>query len=194
MPILQYVLQDPTDIVLQGEQMRKSVFDPVDIEKPSSMMGADLQSGLIPIVQDDDAFAPMNSFICQSILSVRRMKNNTLQQRVNAGIATPCGGWVSADFPPLLVRFIQATDLWSVSGVTNNSAGSPLAECRVVALETGRIAAEGVAEVGETISNGSGVYSIPVPLNTAYQLTAYKPGSPDVAGITRNDVTPAATG
>lgn len=195
MPILKYVPQDPTDVVLQGEQMRQSVFDPIDLEQPSAMLGRFLPSPLLSIVQDDDAFSPMNSFICQSVLSTRRMKNNILQRRANAGIATPCGGWVSADFPPLLVRFEQANVLWAISGTTRDSTGAALGDCVISANDSGRGTVDAVqTEVGQTISDGSGLYSLPVPMNTAYQLTAYKAGAPDVAGITRNDVTPIAVG
>jgi hypothetical protein len=41
-------------------------------------------------------------------------------------------------------------------------------------------------------SDGSGLFSIPVR-NAGFQLTAYKVGSPDIAGLTRNDVVPTAT-
>ena len=46
--------------------------------------------------------------------------------------------------------------------------------------------------VAETISDGSGNYSVEVPMNTAYQATGYKAGAPDVAGITRNDIVPVS--
>lgn len=212
MPILKYVPQDPTDLVLQGEQLRQSVFDPIDIERPSSMIGGFLPSGLRSIVQDDDAFAPMNSFICLSVLSMRRMKSNTLQRRANAGVATPCGAWVSADFPPLLTRFEQASDVFTITGQTVTGAGAALAGCRVVVYETGRIAVTAVPPeqyhsagntspgtwespspvVAEAISDGSGNFSILVPMNVAYQLTGYLTGSPDRAGITKDTVVPTA--
>ena len=44
--------------------------------------------------------------------------------------------------------------------------------------------------VAEAISDGSGNFAIAVPMNLAYQLTGYLTGSPDRAGVTRQDVVP----
>lgn len=202
MPIILNPIADPTDRIVPGEQLRQSVFDAPDPEQAVSMMGAYFQTALMRLVADEDGFAPMNSFICTTRVGVRRAKNGDLQIRVNGGIATPCGTWLSLDWSPLLLRFEQASVLWAISGVTKDSTGAPLGSCRVVAHETGRLAMDSGfgavgpegSVVGETISDGSGNYSIPAALNTAHQLTAYKAGAPDVAGITRNDVVPVAVG
>jgi hypothetical protein len=190
MPILLYVPQDPTDVVMQGEQLRQGVFDPVDLETPSAMPGAAFVSGLQSIVQDEDAFAPMNSFICINRLAIRRQKSQELQRRANAGISTPCGAWIPLDFPPLLRRFEQATDKWQIIGQTRTGAGAPLGAVKVLALETGRLNIPGAPVVGEALSDGSGNFAVDVPMHVAYQLTGYQVGFPDVAGITRNDVVP----
>lgn len=84
---------------------------------------------------------------------------------------------------------VQSTTLFIISGTTRDSAGAPLGNCRVVVLETGRLAVTGCPVVAEVISDGSGLFSVVVPMDVGYQLIAYLPGSPDVAGITRNDVT-----
>jgi hypothetical protein len=141
-------------------------------------------------VDDEDSYAPMNSFIEGNLLSIRRRRDGQLAFRVNAGIATPCGAWIWLDYTPLINPFEQATDRFVIAGITKDGTGSALGGCRVVALETGRLAVSGCPIVAETISDGGGNYSIEVPLNTAYELIAYKPGSPDVAGITRSDVVP----
>lgn len=194
MPVLLSVPQDPTDLVMAGEQMRMSAMDdPVAFGIP--LAGAPIEAGFSSLVPDEDRYPPMNSMIEANRLSMRRLKSGRLQMRVNAGIATPMGAWIWNDYPPLILRFDQASVLFAISGVTKDSAGSPLGGCRVIAFETGRMeVGEGESMAGETISDGSGNYSIPVALNTHHQLTAYLPGSPDVAGITRNDVTPSAVG
>lgn len=194
MPILQYVPRDPTDLVLQGEQLRMSVED-----RPVSVIGSVLGGGLAPdgltaIVADEDAFAPMNSMIDGNRLTMRRSKNGELQMRDGAGIVSPCGAWIWLDYTPLLNPLLWAAQRWLLSGVTKDATGAPLGNCRVVVLETGRLAVCGAPVVAETISDGSGNYAVDVPMNTAYEAIAYKPGSPDVAGITRADVTPAANG
>lgn len=120
--------------------------------------------------------------------------------RNNACIATPTGAIIvvpPSDECPIQINneIGQSTIRFALEGITKDSAGVALGSCRVVAFETGRIEQDGVeSDVGATLSDGSGNYSIPVALNTAYQLTAYKSGAPDVAGITRNDVAPSAVG
>lgn len=85
----------------------------------------------------------------------------------------------------------QSYQVFALTGVTKDSTGAALGSCRVIAFESDRISSDLVeASIRETISDGSGNYSIPAR-RIAYQLTAYKPGSPDVAGITRNDVVPS---
>lgn len=188
MPVILNVPQDPTDLVIAGEQLRQSVMDfPVALGAP---MFEPPISRFFSLVGDEDGYPPMNTFLEGNRVSIRRAKSGEMQVRDQAGIATPCGAWISNDWSPLVNPFEQATDRWLISGVTKDDAGSPLGNCRVVALETGRIQKDGSAIVGETISDGSGNYTIEVPMNTAYEVIAYKPGSPDVAGITRNDIVP----
>lgn len=69
----------------------------------------------------------------------------------------------------------------TISGQTLDSNGSALANC-YVELE---LSSSG-AQVATTISDGSGNYSFLVGNGATYQATAYKVGSPDVAGITVN--------
>ena len=82
---------------------------------------------------------------------------------------------------------------FKITGITKDSAGTPVGGCRVVAYETATMGYGLSNSVdGETVSDGSGNYSIDVSSNPiTYTVIAYKAGSPDVAGITRNDVTGA---
>jgi hypothetical protein len=76
-----------------------------------------------------------------------------------------------------------------ISGTTFDRLGStPVAGCRVVAVDTGSIGfgKSGII-VAETVSDGSGTYSIQVT-SRAVQIYAYLPGTPDRAGISRNDI------
>ena len=71
-----------------------------------------------------------------------------------------------------------------ISGVTKDSTGAPLANCVVTLYRT----ANDVC-VEEITSDGSGNYAFsPVGLGQLYYIVAYKAGSPDVAGTTRNDL------
>lgn len=69
----------------------------------------------------------------------------------------------------------------TISGRTLDSTGSALANC-FVELE---LVSDGT-RMATTISDGSGNYSFQVGNPVCYQCTAYKVGSPDVAGITVN--------
>ena len=196
MPVIRVVPQDPTDYVLQGGQLLLQpdayrwesnwsplINDPPDRLPltPTTLIAGSQNFGMV-----DVAAMPVGP----------RASDQAVEKgiRSNACISTPCGAiipvllghqWFWNDIGQTTVRF-------AVTGVTKDSAGAALGNCRVVGLETGRIETSGAPVVGETISDGSGNYTLPVPMNTAYQCMAYKPGSPDVAGITRADVTPGA--
>jgi hypothetical protein len=186
-PIINYVPQDPTDTVIQGEQLRVAGFDArpnfqgnVQILDPLGALGE--------ITQDADAFLPMNQFIEINRLSIRRNRLGGFQIRNNAGICTPCGEWVSLDTSPLLLQYQQATVHWRISGVTRDAYGAPLSGCAVWALETGRLNVGGVPVVDQETSDGSGNYALDTATNSLHQVIAYKSGP--LAGISVNTVTP----
>ena len=214
MPVLIPSLPDPSDIVMQGESMRVSVT-PISFDGPANapiIPAATAPVGFSSIVPDEDGFLPMNSFVESNLLAIRRANNGQLQIRANAGFSTTSGTWLVADFNPLLMTIYWASNRWTLAGVTRDSTGAPLGTCVVKVHETGRLAvlssppktfdsagnpnpmrwSDPISMVAETISDGSGNYSVEVPMNTAYQATGYKAGAPDVAGITRNDITPVS--
>jgi len=81
------------------------------------------------------------------------------------------------------------THRFILSGVTYDQLGTiPVAGCRVLILEAGALA-QGTSTVvlAETVSDGSGNYSVQVP-GRSVQVHVYLPGSPDRAGVSRNDV------
>ena len=201
MPIIIYVPQDPTDLIMAGEEMRASVLD-MNVSMQTAVQSVSITAWSTSIVTDEDHFAPMNDSIDGNRMAIRRAKSGELQMRSGAGIATPTGGWIYNNYAPLIGPCMFATNLFAISGVTKDSTGAALGNCRVIALETARLAVDGglgvvgpdSPVVSETYSDGSGNYTLPVALNTAHQLTAYLPGSPNVAGITRDDVTPTHVG
>lgn len=70
----------------------------------------------------------------------------------------------------------------TLTGITYNLlTASPLGGCTVHVFETAND-----LELGETISDGGGNFSITVPVNPPlpYYIVAYKKGSPDVFGTT----------
>ena len=72
----------------------------------------------------------------------------------------------------------------TITGQTLDSTGVALASCTVV-LE---LSSDG-SRVASTTSDGSGNYTfVSIASGTNYQLNAYLPGSPDVAGITLNTI------
>jgi hypothetical protein len=86
----------------------------------------------------------------------------------------------------------QSYQVFTLTGTTTDGAGAALGNCRVIAYQTGwQYAGNAPVIIAETTSDGSGNFSM-LLRNIDYQLTAYKPGSPDLAGITKNNVTPVA--
>jgi hypothetical protein len=69
----------------------------------------------------------------------------------------------------------------TISGVTRDSAGVPLAACRVELFRS-----SDDVKVGETTSDGGGNYTFRVGLGQQYYAIAYQGGSPDLAGTTVN--------
>jgi hypothetical protein len=72
-----------------------------------------------------------------------------------------------------------------LSGVSKDSAGSVLANCRVLIFRT-----EDNSFIGETTSDGSGAWSVSMMKGGPLFVVAYKAGAPDVAGTSRNDLVP----
>ena len=71
---------------------------------------------------------------------------------------------------------------FTISGVTKDSSGNPLANCVVHLFRTGDDSA-----VAKTTSDGSGNYSFTLGDNAGnFYVVAYLPGAPDVAGVTVN--------
>lgn len=75
--------------------------------------------------------------------------------------------------------------VWKVSGVTKDSTGAVLAACVVDVFKTSSDVIQGT-----NTSNANGEYLVQVPTQTNHYAVAYKVGSPDVAGTTRNDLSP----
>jgi hypothetical protein len=192
MPVLRYILQDPTDVVLQGEQLRQSVLDPNNLPAfaVGMMMGNPTLSGFPEVLQDEDAFPPMNSYCEVGMISVRRMKNGVLQQRANAGISTPCGAWASNDWSPLLLNSVGGYERLSLAGVSRDGTGAALDACTVKVFRT-----VNDTKAFETVSDGSGNWAVadvgvePGP----FYYVEYKAGTPDVAGTSLNTNVPTKT-
>lgn len=84
----------------------------------------------------------------------------------------------------------QSYQVFTLTGTTVNGSGAAVGDCRVIAYQSGwRYVGAGTKIIAETISDGSGNFSM-LLRNIDYQLVAYKEGSPDLGGVTRQDVTP----
>lgn len=76
-----------------------------------------------------------------------------------------------------------------ISGITKDSAGVALGNCRVILIETPT-----ELETDDVMSDGAGNYITQIPKGlsqpqtTTWRIVAYHAGSPDVAGTTRNDL------
>jgi hypothetical protein len=97
-----------------------------------------------------------------------------------------------AEFGLKIYETQQSYQVFTLTGTTTDGSGAPLGNCRVIAYQTGwQAVGAGPVIIAETVSDGSGVFSM-LLRNIDYQLTAYKADSTDLAGITKNNVTPVA--
>lgn len=86
----------------------------------------------------------------------------------------------------------QSYQVFTLTGTTTDGTGAPLGNCRVIAYQTGwQYVDNAPVIIAETVSDGSGAFTM-LLRNIDYQLTAYKAGGTDLAGITKNNVTPVA--
>ena len=94
----------------------------------------------------------------------------------------------------LLERFVETTRRWFLIGVTKDSTGAALGNCRVNVMQTDKIVMNpdilGNPIIADVVSDGGGNYSVQTSNNRPFQIMDYKTGSPDVAGITVNTVIP----
>ena len=74
---------------------------------------------------------------------------------------------------------------FSISGITRDSAGASLANCRVELFVTARD-----VSIAETVSGSFGSFAFDMPGTGPFYLIAYKAGGPDVAGTTVNTIMP----
>jgi hypothetical protein len=70
-----------------------------------------------------------------------------------------------------------------LSGVSRDNFGVALGFCRVMAFRT-----NDMSFVGETTSDGSGNWTMPMQKSGLFFLVEYKSGSPDVAGTSVNTI------
>lgn len=88
----------------------------------------------------------------------------------------------------------QNYQVFQLNGVTTDGVTlAAVPNARVIAYQSGwRYVDGGTKIIAETVSDGSGNFTM-LLRNIDYQLVAYKEGSPDLAGVTRQDVTPVVT-
>lgn len=150
--------------------------------------------GITPVIEQVDGFSPVSlpwaplTEIPSPSAPPSQFSNQAFKQWWTIRKGNPHfayslrGGW----------RGPLAQESCVISGTTIDSAGLPLGNCRVVVFEASKIMfnadVQGNPVVVETVSDSLGAYSVVVRGGRSYQLIAYKDGSPDVAGITRDDV------
>lgn len=203
MTVIRYVPPDPTDLVMQGEQLRLTAIAggvhaaPAPIAMMPMLSGvADACVACAPkLVAGEQSYAPMAGAYPSPTRDVLPDPFAGTLIRANAVICGRNGEIIPIPLGQRLMdSFVESTQRWVIAGVTRDSAGAALGNCAVIAFETGRLTKDGTPVVAQTISDGSGNYSVDVPMNTLYELTAYLVGSPDRAGVTINTVTPTANG
>lgn len=194
MPVIIRVPQDPTDLVLQGEQMRSSALgQPVDVFPPACTIVEPAVNNA-PIVAGAQQFFPMLDHYFVPTEDVFADATSPLV-RTNGVICSPCGAMIEIPFGVTLMQPTpQSTVQWVISGITRARSGFPLGFCEITVMEVGRIKQEADPVVAQTVSDANGAFSVSVPMNVAYVVMAYKSGSPDTGGVSIRTVMPTAAG
>ena len=207
MPIIRQLPSDPFDLVIQGEQFRMNALASNVITNGAAAIIGTATANLSSIDSDIiTSYQPLNIIVAgeQNMLSmvgsyptpnveVLQSQEQLSQIRNNALISTPTGALIFIQIGMhIMDTFVESDQRFQITGTTKTSAGAPLANCRVILFETSRLADTSMPIVEEIVSDENGNYTLIVPNNGNFQLIAYKPGSPDVAGITRSDVQPTS--
>lgn len=207
MPVIRWILPDPTDLVIQGEEMRlnslggsvmASQLGPLQashINQIASQWGPlildDAENTIV--IAGDETYAPMHPDFTPYDARQRSIFQRSMIA-ANAVLCTPCGAIVPINkgvSGRLINNFVQSTSRWLIIGVTRDGVGAALGNCAVTMMETGRVYVDGAPVVAQTISDVSGNYSVEVPLNTAYWGLAYKDDTTDGSGASINTLTPS---
>lgn len=191
MPVIIAVPQGVTDLVLQGEQMRTAaLLQPVDAPPMAGLVSNAIEAS--PLLAGAQSFFPMLDHYFVPTEDVFADAVSPLA-RANAVICTPCGATVGVPLGlHLMGATLTSTGLWVVAGVTRSAGGLPLPFCDVIVMEVGRLTVDGMPVVARGTSDANGAYSIFVPTNVAYQVLAFKSGSPNVSGVSATTVIPTA--
>jgi hypothetical protein len=151
-------------------------------------MGLDI-SGLDRLVQDEDQFLPMNSFVETSRLGVARGKEDGPVIRNNAGVMSTVGAWIPVmrnECGPMAQR-PGAWAVFSLTGVSRDNTGSALGGCTVKVFRT----ADDTKAPFDTVSDASGNWSVNVGAERGpFWLREEKDGSPYRAGTSINTLVP----
>ena len=200
MPVIRYIPQDPFDLVIQGDQMRATAVKSMVGAVAAPIVLGMLLAGPIataPVIAGEQNYLTtfLGADTCGGypVPTVEVMQGLTDNSIIgnNAQIATPCGALVPVQIGLHIMNgFVQATNIFTLTGQTLDKTGAALANCTVTVEEIGQQFTGAASVVAYAVSDGSGNYSTTLPRNTAYQATAYLTGSPDRAGITKNNVTP----
>jgi len=186
MPVILPSLADPFDLVIQGDELRSFATAQV-VDAPSPIVvsgGQDVMMGAVtPMIEDDEV--SLGVYTQAGNIDILRSEYDGSMIANNACIMTPCGARVFIDRGHALINpFIQSTNTFTLTGITRDSTGAVLGNCDVIIFKTGDD-----VKVAQTISDGSGNYSVVLPTNSRHYVVSYKTGSPDVTGATLNTLT-----
>jgi len=196
MPVILAVFSDPTEYVLQSEEMRDGALQqPVSIaaglvQTLPVVVSDSLYTGAsTPLVANEQLYTPMASDMQKTISD---------QQGLSFGfglaaMCSPCGLTVPFDMNPhrcMMEDFGQGTEQWLITVQAQDTTGAIIVGARVVAFETGRIAKDGAPLVAEGITDGSGNVTLTVSANVAHLVVGYVSGSPDKGGTTSQILSP----
>jgi hypothetical protein len=188
------VPQEPTNLVIEGEQLRQESYVQATDPARSVMAGFQTQTLLsfaAPVFDEEDFSPPMINLVATVDSRVSDVVGRGV--RANAGVACTSGAWLPVRANECLAQTMSARPgAWerlSLVGVSRDSSGVALGTCTVKVFLTGNDVKQ-----FETVSDASGNWSIDVGANPGpFYYNAYKVGSPDRAGTSINTNVPIKT-
>ena len=117
---------------------------------------------------------------------------------MSRGVNMPTSPVLPSSFMQVMQEtFNDSATRWAITGVTRDKAGNPIAGVRVMAFDYDKFNLKYPLNsiVGDTISDANGSYSMQIAyMSPHYMVIAYLSGSPDVVGVTTDDIQPMAIG
>jgi hypothetical protein len=191
MPVILNPLPDPFDLVIAGEQMRVAAMT-MPMAHPSYMMpllqGAQdaIPAGPAALIAGEQTYASMVGSYPVPPREILRSLYDGSSVAVNSCICSPTGALIFGHTGrQVLDTFAEASQMFSLTGITRDSSGAVLGSCEVWLFDPSGV------HIDTTISDSvTGVYTFSYPSTgqSGGYLTAAWKTSDTLRGVTARNL------